>query len=131
MKSHGALHRSTHEVHSGFFVLAILSGALNVRPCALQAIQANAIGGRIEGGRHEGFHAMGDGVHAGGGSEHGGQSESQLRVANGCLGHNEPRMKAQFAAIVDNQNGTSGHFTASAAGGWHCDEGRYAVCDFQ
>jgi hypothetical protein len=40
-------------------------------------------------------------------------------------------MKAQFAAIVDNQNGTSGYFTAGAAGGWHCDEGSYTVCDFE
>ena len=100
-------------------------------PSALQAIQTNAVGRWIEGGRHEGFHAVGNGVHAGGGSEHGWQTESQLGIANGCLGHNEPGMKAQFAAIVDNQNSAPRHFTACAAGGRHCDEGRYAVSDFQ
>ena len=36
------------------------------------------------------------------------RAATEVYKANGCLGHNEPRMKAQFAAIVDNQNGTSG-----------------------
>ena len=59
---------------------------------------------------------MSDSVHPCGSRQDGGQADGQFGVANGRFGHHEPGMKAHFATIVQNQNGTSGHFAAGAAG---------------
>jgi hypothetical protein len=53
----------------------------------VQAIERNAVGRRVEGGRHEGFHAVRDGVHAGGGGEQWGQAQREFGVADGGFGH--------------------------------------------
>ena len=35
LEGHGTLHGRTHQVHAGFFVLAICCGTFNVRPSTL------------------------------------------------------------------------------------------------
>jgi hypothetical protein len=44
----------------------VAGGAGNMGPGALQAVQRNAIGRRVEGRGHEGFHAVRNRIHAGG-----------------------------------------------------------------
>ena len=74
---------------------------------------------------------MRNGIHAGSGCEHGGQTKGQFGIANGGLGNNEPRMESQFAAIVHNQNGATSNFTACAAGGRYGNEWRDAIGNFE
>ncbi len=96
-------------------------------PGALQAIEPNAIGGRVEGGRHESFHAVRNRIHAGGGGQPGWQAECEFGVANGSLGHQMPGVKAEFAVVIDNDDGATRHFAAGAAGGRHGNQGRDAL----
>ena len=118
-------------MHAGLFVLAIFRSAFNVRPSALQTIQANAIGRRVKGRCHESFHAVGNGVHACCRSEHGRQTKGQLRVTNGGFGNDEPGVKAQLSTIVNDQDGATRHFATGATGGGHCNERGNTVCNFE
>jgi len=124
LKGHGPLHGRAHHVQPGLAVAAVLRGAFDVVPGALQSVQRDAVGWRVEGGCHEGFHAMGDGVHARGGGQGRGQTQGQLGVANGGLGHQIPRVEAQLAAVVHDHDGAARHLAAGAGGGRHGDQRR-------
>ena len=131
LERHRALHRSAHHVQARLAVAAVAGGTFDVQPGALQAIERDAIGGRIEGGRHEGLHAMCDGVHAGRGCQLGWQAEREFRVADGRLGHQEPAVETQLAVVVDDDDGAARHLAAGAAGGRHGDQRRHAVGDLR
>ena len=129
LEGHGPLHRGAHHVQTCIPVLAVLGGALDVGPTARQAIQRNAIGGRVERSGHEGFHAVGDGVHAGGGGQARGQPEGEGGVEQGRFGHQVPAVKAEFATIVHDHDRAAGHFTAGASCGRHRDQRGDAFAD--
>ena len=74
LESHRALHGGAHHVQARLAVFPVAGGALYVGPAAFQTVQANAVGRRVEGWGHEGFHAVRDGVHAGGGRQAGRQA---------------------------------------------------------
>ena len=129
LEGHGPLHAGAHHVQARFAVAAVAGGFFDGSPAAFQAIQCNAIGRRVEGGRHEGFHAVRNGVHARGGREHGGQTQGEFRVADGGLGHQVPRVKAQLAVVVHDDDGAARHLAARAAGGGHGNDRRGALAD--
>ena len=110
-------------------VLAVLGGGLDVRPTPRQAIQRNPISGRVEGRGHEGFHAMRQGVHAGGRRHERGQAQREFGVEDGGFGHQMPRMKTQLATIVDDDDGAACHLAASACRGGHGNQGQRFVGD--
>ena len=70
-------------------------------------------------------------IHARGGGQQRGQAERQFGVANGGFGHDEPRVKPHFAAIVQDQNSPSGNLAARAAGGGHGNDGGHPIGDLQ
>ena len=129
LEGHGALHRGAHHVQAGLAVTAITRGALNVGPAACQAIERDAVGRGVECRRHEGLHAVSNGVHAGGCGQLRRQAQGELRVADRGPGHQVPRMKTQFASVVHNQYGTARYLAAGAAGGGHGDDGRHPLAD--
>ncbi len=129
LEGHRALHRRAHQVETRFPVAAVAGGAFDVGPAALQSVQGDPVGRRVDRRRHEGFHAMRDGVHAGGRRELGRQAQRQVRVADGGLGHQVPGVKAQLAVVVHDDDGAARHFAAGAAGGGHRDQRRDPVGD--
>ena len=129
LERHGALHGGAHHVEARFPVTAIAGGALNVGPAAGQSVQRNAVSRWVEGGGHEGFHAVGNGVHTGGRRQMRGQTQRELRVANGRLGHQKPGVKTEFAVVVDDDDGATRHLTARAAGGGDGNDRRDTVSD--
>ena len=98
-------------------------------PPALQTVKCNAVSGRVKGRRHKGFHAVGNGVHACSRCEPCRQAQREFGIANGCFGHQVPGVKAKFAVIVNDDEGTTCHFAARAACCGDGDKGRYTFCD--
>ena len=129
LKGHGALHAGAHHVPARFAVLAVGGGAFNMAPATRQTVQANAVGRRVDGRRHKGFHAVGNGVHAGGRCQHGRQAEREFRVANGGFGHQEPAVEPQLASVVHDDDGAARYFAAGACGGGHCNQRQHPVSD--
>ena len=129
LERHGALHAGAHHVQARLPVCAVAGGLLNAGPAALQAIERDAVGRWVEGGRHKGFHAVRNRIHAGGGREHGGQTQGQLRVANGGLGHQVPRVETELAVVIHDDDGAARHLAAGAAGGGHGNDGSCALAD--
>ena len=129
LKRHGALHAGTHQLAAGLGILPVARGALNVGPATGQTIQRNTVCRWVERGRHKGFHAMGNCIHARGGREHGGQAVGEFGVANGGFGHQVPAVKAQLAVVVDDDDGAARYLAAGAAGGGHGNDGRYRLGD--
>ena len=72
---------------------------------------------------------MGNGVHAGCSRHQGWQTEGERWVEQSHFRHQMPGMKTQLAAIVDDDDGASGHFAARAGSGGHSDEGQHFVGD--
>ena len=131
LERHRALHAGAHHVPARLAVAAVARGALDVRPAALQAVERDAVGRRVDGRRHEGLHAMRDRVHAGGGRQPGRQAERELGVEQRGLGHQVPAVKAELAAVVDDQDRAARHFAAGAGGGGHRNQRRHALADLR
>ena len=129
LKCHGALHACAHQLAPRICVIAIARGAFNMCPTASQAIKGYAVGWWVEGCSHKSFHAMGDGVHAGRGRQHGRQAIGQFRVADRSLGHQVPAVKAQLAMVVDNDDGAARHLATRAAGRGYGDQWCHSLAD--
>ena len=104
-------------------------GLFDMSPTAPKAVQRNAICWRVEDRGHEGFHAVRDGVHAGGSRQHRRQAQREFGVANSGFGHQMPGVKAQFAVVVHDDDRPTRHLTARAAGGGDCNQGRHPFGD--
>ncbi|MCY1356613.1 hypothetical protein D9M68_602120 [compost metagenome] len=130
LEGHRALHRCAHHVQPRIAVPAVAGGALDMGPAALQAVQRDAVGGRVEGGGQVGLDAVGDRVHAGGRGQSGRQAQRQFRIADGRPGQQVPRMEAQLAPVVENDDRAARHFAAGARGGRHGDQRRGLFGDF-
>jgi hypothetical protein len=104
--------------------LPVAGGAFDVRPAALQAVERDAVGRRVDRRRHEGLHAVRDGVHAGGRRQQRRQAQRELGVEQRGLGHQVPAVEAQLAAVVDDDDGAARHLAAGAGGGGHGDQRR-------
>ena len=127
LKRHRALHRRAHQIEPCLAVAAVAGGAFDVGPAALQAVEGDAVRWRVEGGGHEGFHAVRNRVHAGRRCEPGWQAEREFGVANRGFRHQVPAVEAEFSVVVQNDDGTACDFAAGAAGGRHGDQRRGAV----
>ena len=129
LKSHGSLHAGAHQLAARLAVLAVAGGTLYVGPAPGQPIECNAISGRVEGGCHEGLHAVRNGIHASGCCQQRWQAKGQFGVADGGLGHQMPAVKAQLAVVVHDDDGPARHLAACAAGGGHGNQWCHALAD--
>ena len=129
LKRHGALHAGTHQLAARFDIGSIGSGAFDMGPCPLQAVEGDAVRRRIKGGGHKGLHAVCHRVHAGCSGQTRWQAQGQLRVADGRLGHQVPAMEAKLAMVIHNDDGTPRHFTAGAARSRYRNQGSDFVGD--
>ena len=122
LEGHRALHAGAHHVEARLAVTAVLRRALDVRPAALEAVDRNAVRRRIDRRSHEGLHAVRDRVHAGGCGEEGRQAQRELGIAKGGLRHEMPAVKAQLAAVVDDDDRAARDLAAGACGRGHGDQ---------
>mmetsp|Transcript_5841 Transcript_5841/g.22869 ORF Transcript_5841/g.22869 Transcript_5841/m.22869 type:complete len:373 (-) Transcript_5841:223-1341(-) len=129
LEGHRAVQACAHHVHAGVAVLAVARGAFDRGPAPAQALQRDAVGRRVEGWRQEGFDAVGDGVHAGGGRQQWRQPQGQCRIADRGLGQQLPVVKAQLAAIIDDQDGAARHLAAGACRRRHRDQRQHLGAD--
>ncbi|MNF75784.1 hypothetical protein D3C84_578660 [compost metagenome] len=118
------LHGRAHHVHPRFAITGFGGRAFDVFPGAPQAVEGDAVCGRVEGRGHERFDAMRDSVHAGGGGEHGRQTEGQLRIADGHARHDIGGDNADLATIVEDQDGAATHLATGARRGRNCNQRR-------
>ena len=122
-KAMAPCHAGAHHVQARLAVAAVARGLLDGGPASREAVERDAVGGRVEGCGHEGFHAVGNRVHAGGGRQHGRQTQCELGVANGGFGHDEPRCENPVCGRRQRSKSRPGPLQLPVpAGGGHGDQ---------
>ena len=126
-----ALQRGTHHVGTRLHVGGIAEGHFDVAPGAPEAVERNAIGRWVEGGRQKGLDAVCNRIHAGGSRQTRWQAQSQVRITDGDLGNHMGREDADLAPVVQNDDGAAPYFAAGARRGGHGNDGQGGGSDLE
>jgi len=123
-----ALQRGHHHVPARLPVGAVRDRRTDPAGGAARTVQRDGVGRHVVARRQEGFDAMRQRIHPGGGGQPGRQPQRQFRIADRHPGNHVGRDEGELAAVTQGDQGSPADLTAGPGRRRHrgerCDGGR-------